>query len=132
MYQAIIFDFFGVVHNGQGIDTGVIGLVKELHGRYKIGLLSNSNRGYVRPLLEKEGIADLFDAVIVSGEVGVSKPDPGIFRHVLEQMKIQSEATIFIDDSPWNVDAAEAVGIRSIIFTGESALRGELKKLNII
>jgi len=132
MYKAIIFDFFGVVHDGRRLDRDVIALIKELRGAYKIGLLSNSSRGFLRPLLEQEGVADLFDEVIVSGEVGISKPEPGIFTHALEQMNVVPEEAVFIDDSSGNVAAASSVGIRSIFFTGEPLLREELRKLNIL
>jgi putative hydrolase of the HAD superfamily len=133
MYKAIIFDFFGVLYRGgpDPIDQGVAGLIKALRGHYKTGLLSNSNAGYAQTILDEYGVRDLFDEVTVSGEVGAMKPDPAIFHHALQQLGVAAGEAVFIDDSPANVQAAEALGIRSFVFTGTEALRRELAAAGI-
>ena len=49
-----------------------------------------------------------FEGIVISGEVGVNKPDRRIFDHLVEQFDIEPEGTLFIDDSPANIDAARA------------------------
>lgn len=114
------------------IDRDMVGLIRTLRGHYKIGLLSNSSGPYLRPILEEHGLVELFDEITISADVGLIKPEPAIFEHMLEKLSVQASEAIFTDDNPRNVAAAESIGIRSIIFTGEKAFRQELAKLNIV
>lgn len=71
-------------------------------------------------------VLDRFEAVVVSGEVRIAKPDPRIFQHVIARFGLEPRRTIFIDDSPANVAAAAATGIDAIRFTDVRALRADL------
>jgi 2-haloacid dehalogenase len=73
-----------------------------------------------------------FEAIVISGDVGVNKPDRRIFDHLTEQFGIEPAAALFIDDSSANVDAAKALGFRAIQFTDAKALRGELVRLGLL
>ena len=64
-----------------------------------------------------------FEGIVISGEVGVNKPDRRIFEHLAERFGIEPEAALFIDDSSANIDAATALGFRAIQFTDATALR---------
>ena len=57
----------------------------------------------------------LFDAVVDSCHAGVRKPDPRIYRLALDAVDVDAEATVFLDDHPANVAAAEALGMRGIV-----------------
>ena len=73
-----------------------------------------------------------FEGIVISGEVGVNKPDPRIFAHLVERFEIEPAATLFIDDSPANIDAARALGFRAIQFTDAAELRRELVGLGLL
>lgn len=73
-----------------------------------------------------------FEGIVVSGEVGVNKPDPRIFEHLLERFGIEPAEALFIDDSPANIDTATALGFRAIRFTDAAALRRELIRLELL
>ena len=73
-----------------------------------------------------------FEGIVVSGEVGVNKPDRRIFGHLIERFRIEPAAALFIDDAPANVGAAAALGFRAIQFTDATALRRELKRLGLL
>ena len=73
-----------------------------------------------------------FEGIVISGEVGVNKPDRRIFDHLAEQFGIEPAAALFIDDSSANVDAAKALGFRAIRFTDATALRRELVRLGLL
>jgi len=72
-----------------------------------------------------------FRGVLVSGEVGLIKPDPRIFRLLLERFTIAAADAVFIDDRPRNVAAAAALGMRAIRFTDPPALRRDLAALGL-
>ena len=73
-----------------------------------------------------------FDGIVISGELGVAKPDPRIFAHVLETYGLRADATVFIDDLPANIAAADAAGMRPILFTDPDALRAALRELDLL
>jgi len=74
---------------------------------------------------------DWFDGIVISGEVRLVKPDPRIFRHLLETHGLAAERTVFVDDSETNVAAAVALGMTGIHFAGAEALRRELRSLGL-
>ena len=63
-----------------------------------------------------------FDAVVISCEVGLAKPDPRIFRLCLERLGLSAGAALFVDDRADNVQAAAGVGLRTLRFEGPDAL----------
>jgi len=73
-----------------------------------------------------------FEAIVVSGEVKVAKPDPRIFRYLLDEYGLDPSATVFIDDSEANVRAAEALGITGIRFVDGAGLRRALVALGVL
>ncbi len=73
-----------------------------------------------------------FEAIVVSGEVKVVKPDPLIFRHLLDRHGLDPATTVFIDDSAANIRAASALGMTAIRFTDAVALRRELVALGLL
>jgi 2-haloacid dehalogenase len=74
---------------------------------------------------------DLLEGVLVSGEVGVAKPDPAIFELMISRYGLAPERTVFTDDSPVNTDAATAAGFVALVFRGASGLRRELVALGV-
>ena len=73
-----------------------------------------------------------FDGIVVSGEERVIKPDPRIFRILLERYAIAPGEAIFIDDNPANAAAAEALGLHGIHFRSPELLRRELQTLGLL
>jgi len=73
-----------------------------------------------------------FAGIVVSGQEGVIKPDPLIFRILLERYRIAPEEAVYIDDNPGNAAAATALGIHGIHFRSPELLRRELETLDIL
>ncbi|WGF89415.1 HAD family hydrolase [Marinivivus vitaminiproducens] len=73
-----------------------------------------------------------FGTVVVSGEERVAKPEPAIYRLLLERIGRPADACVFIDDVEHNVDGARAVGMTGIRFTTPEALRAELARLDLL
>lgn len=59
-----------------------------------------------------------FDVVVLSGDVGMRKPDPAIFLHTVSLLHLQPSECVFVDDLPHNVAAAEALGMTGVVHTG--------------
>ncbi|WP_412061240.1 HAD family hydrolase [Rubrivirga sp. IMCC45206] len=67
-----------------------------------------------------------FDGIVVSGEVGLAKPDVLIFEHLMDRFELDPGDAVFVDDSVPNVEAADALGFHAIHFTDPAALRRDL------
>jgi 2-haloacid dehalogenase len=72
-----------------------------------------------------------FEQVIISGDLRVTKPDPRIYRELLERVRLRPEATVFIDDSIANVEAARRLGVIGLHFSEAGALRRDLAELGL-
>jgi 2-haloacid dehalogenase len=73
-----------------------------------------------------------FDGIVVSGEVGMIKPSPEIYHHLLTRHCIEAGESVFIDDRLKNVDAARALGFQVIHYQTPGQLRRELERLNLL
>jgi len=73
-----------------------------------------------------------FDGIVISGEVKLAKPDPRIFRHLLDRYGLDPAATVFIDDSEANVRAAAAHGLVALRFEDAATLRNDLVRLGLL
>lgn len=75
---------------------------------------------------------DLFEDVVVSGVEGMAKPDPAIFRLLLDRHRLSAAATVFVDDSPANVHAAADLGLTALLFRSAEDLRTDLSRLGLL
>jgi putative hydrolase of the HAD superfamily len=116
MIKAIIFDCFGVMVSVRSErNERMIDFVRSLRGLYKIGLLSNViNRHSLDERFHPDELNQLFDTVIASGDVGLEKPDAGIYELAAHQLDVKPEECLFIDDILDFCHAAERVGMQSI------------------
>lgn len=93
-------------------------LLKKLRRSYRIFLLSNSNHihyiAYTKDFMKRYGFPmnELFDKMWFSQNIGISKPDPGVYRYVLSEGWLHPEEPLFIDDTLANVEAARKAGIQ--------------------
>ena len=90
------------------------------------GLISNSWGGASYDRVEVDG---LFDAVVISGEVGLHKPEPEIFRLGAERLGVEPPDCVFVDDLRENCEGAEAVGMTAILHRGADGTVPELERL---
>jgi epoxide hydrolase-like predicted phosphatase len=92
----------------------------------RTGLVSNSwgTRRYDRALL-----AELFDGVVISGEVGMRKPAPAIYALGAERAGVAPETCVFVDDLPFNLPPAEALGMATVHHLDTAETVRELERL---
>ena len=73
-----------------------------------------------------------FTGIVVSGEEHLAKPDPAVYRVLLERYGLDAGRTLFVDDSPANIEGARAVGMRAHLFVGAGRLRAELTERGLL
>lgn len=104
---------------------------KELgHHCYILSNWDAYSMNYLKALYPK--FFNLFNRVIISGEIGLIKPDPDIYRHFLKETGLQPHECIFIDDQHDNVDAAKMVGFHAIRYSKKPTLFGTMHNFNPI
>jgi len=77
----------------------------------------------------RDGWDDMFDVVVISGEVGMRKPEPRIFEHTLRLVGVSAEESVFVDDLPHNIAAAVALGMIGIRHVGYETTALEIDAL---
>ncbi len=113
---------------GDVVDRNLIEYMRGLREDRKVGLISNAWSG-LRPWIVRQKFDDAFDAMIISAEAKVAKPDARIFQMALEALGVQPAEAVFLDDFPANVEGARAVGMHAIHFTQPRKALDELKQL---
>jgi putative hydrolase of the HAD superfamily len=88
----------------------------------RTAFLSNSGPEVMARVRVRWPLAGLFDAVIISCEVGLSKPDPRIYQLCLDRLGLSAPDTLFVDDRADNIEGAARVGLRTLQFEGPDAL----------
>ena len=98
------------------IDEHTKSALEKLHGKYKLGIVSNfAIPECVDKLLTKHGLEAFFDVVVVSGAVNKRKPSPEIFERALEKLGVNAEDTVFVGDTvDADVIGAKAAGMKSV------------------
>jgi 2-haloacid dehalogenase len=82
--------------------------------------------------LERYEFLGWFDGIAVSGELGVCKPDPRIYRYLIERHDLDPEEVLFIDDHEANVEAARDLGMTALRFQDPARLRAELAAVGLL
>jgi epoxide hydrolase-like predicted phosphatase len=122
--QAVREEFFA----GDIVDLALLDFMRGLRRQCKVGLISNAWSG-LRPWIASRKFEDAFDAMTISAEVGVMKPDPRIYQLAVETLGVAASQSVFVDDFLRNVEAARAVGMTAIHFIQPEQALGELKQL---
>jgi 2-haloacid dehalogenase len=95
-----------------------------------LGLTNFSAETYPHALPAAPAIG-LLEDVLVSGRVGLAKPDPAIFELLVERYSLARARTVLVDDSEANVAAARACGLHAVLFTDAPALVRDLRRLGL-
>ena len=98
------------------IDEGFISCVECLRSAYRFALLSNDTSEWSLYIRNKFDLDRFFDAVVISGDVGLMKPDHAIYRLMLDKLRQPADECVFIDDRVRNLYSAAEVGIETICF----------------
>jgi len=117
--------FYDQYYADDNLELPVVDAVRSLRERYPVALLTNAFPGHAEMACERYGFDPRaeFDLYVNSAEVGMAKPDPAIYRLVLDRLEVSPQRAIFVDDSVRNTDGARLLGIQTLVFTDtQSAL----------
>jgi epoxide hydrolase-like predicted phosphatase len=114
---------------GDIMDEQLIGFIRALSPAYTTALLSNAWDDLREAMTRDWEIIDAFDHVFISAELGIAKPDPEIYRHVLDALDCEPHEAVFLDDFVENVTGAREVGLHAIHFRSREQALGELREL---
>jgi HAD superfamily hydrolase (TIGR01509 family) len=110
-----------------GMHAGTVALLRTLAaGGIPLYALTNFSAEKFPLVRARYDFFELFAGIVVSGEVGAVKPDPAIFRALVETYGLDAAECLFIDDSPLNVAGARAFGMAAVCFTSADDLARRL------
>ena len=104
-------------------------ITSELHPTYKVGLLSNIGRGWINSFFDMNQLHGLFDAIVLSGEEGITKPHPHIFEIMAERIGVLPAECVMIDDIAANCEGAEMAGMQAIHYTSNQQVLRDLRMM---
>ncbi|MFE6716065.1 HAD-IA family hydrolase [Streptomyces albidoflavus] len=111
------------------VARGMVALARAARAAgHRLALLSNSFGLDPFNPYEHVGVWDLFDVHVVSEQVGLAKPDPGIYQLVLDRLGLPAERCVFADDQARNLAPAAAAGIATVHVTDEAVAVAELAR----
>jgi putative hydrolase of the HAD superfamily len=96
---------------------GAVEVLTELRPRFRLGLLTNGDPNLQRLKLETSGLGSFFDEVVVSGEEGIGKPNPGVFHRLLDRMNLPASHAAMVGNSlTRDVAGAQVAGLAAAIW----------------
>lgn len=107
----------------------LLDFAKKLRKTYKVGLLTNISSGNLYKYFAQAELPTYFDDVVVSSEVGMIKPRPGIYELAAKNLDIDIDECVLIDDSPLNCNGAIEAGMQAIVYQSTQQTIKDLERL---
>jgi putative hydrolase of the HAD superfamily len=99
-------------------------VLNELRTRYKLAIVTDAQSSYARAELNKAGIIDLFDSIIVSGDFGYRKPDQRLFQAALDEIQVAAGNAIYVgNDMHRDVFGAREAGMTTVLFNSDQGTK---------
>lgn len=107
----------------------LLNYIVALKPTYKIGILSNIASNWINEVLLTNEEQRLFDDMVLSFQVRVTKPEPRIFELACERLGVQPAEVVMVDDIEANCQAAQGIGMKSIVYHDFPQLKADLEQL---
>ncbi len=112
---------------------GTIEIVEQLkRNGYSLYMLTNFSAEKFPRMRNRFTFLNLFDDIVVSGKVGIVKPEPEIYQLMLEKIGKPAQECLFIDDAPVNITQADKMGFVTHLFTTPANLEQQLQQLGVL
>lgn len=141
MIEAVCFDLGDtlvaegtVIHNSSGIAItadiieGVFEVLEAIRkGGYKTAMIANGDSAGARNIIEASGLQDYFDTIMISEEVGIEKPSPGIFEATLAKLGVKAENAVMVGNRiEADIVGANRLGMKSVWFRWNTRYSGAI------
>ncbi len=115
MTKSLLFDCYGVLYTDRdGVNANLFAYIRDrLVGSYAVGMMSNASLATIENLFSSDELA-LFDPLILSKEVGFSKPEPQIYMLAQERLGVAFSEIIFVDDREDFLVTARDLGMQTV------------------
>jgi epoxide hydrolase-like predicted phosphatase len=111
-----------------GAHDETIEIVRELKARgTPLYCLTNFSTEKFPLMRRRFDVFDLFDGIVVSAEIGMVKPDPAVYRYLVERFGLEAPSCLFVDDVEANVAAASSIGMQAVRYLSSRQLRHDLQ-----
>jgi len=97
------------------------------HKGYKLYILSNFHKKAFNYVFKKYDFFKMFDGMVISFKVNMVKPEPQIYRFLIEKYNLKPSCSVFIDDSEENIKAAKEEGLKAFLVTGDEEFQKFIK-----
>jgi HAD superfamily hydrolase (TIGR01509 family) len=111
---------------------GIPEMLAALRNRHLLACLSNTNAVHWEKVLQMEGLRPVLERPFASHLVGLMKPAPEVFAHVVRELGCRPGEIAFFDDGPENVDGAARAGLSAHLTAGPDQLRAALGRLGVL
>lgn len=111
-------------------NSNLIKITKNMRRSYTLGIISNIEE-ITHKIVDDWNILDSFEHKFMSYQIGFSKPDPRIFRHVIEILPFEPKEMVFIDDKKQNVEAASNLGMQGLEYTDLETLKNAFNSIGL-
>jgi putative hydrolase of the HAD superfamily len=111
------------------LDEELVAFIRSMRPQLKTGLISNAWSGMRDMIHTTVPIADVFDALVISAEEKMMKPDPRIYQLALDRLNVRAGEAIFLDDVQVNIDACAALGMRGVHFKSSEQAQRDIRAL---
>ncbi len=98
------------------INQEVVSFIKEIKETHKVGLLSDAPSEFLKGILHKHDLENLFDEIVISSEVHITKKNKDIYSLILKKMELNVTEVMFVDDNNQNIKLAEELGIKGYVY----------------
>lgn len=127
-----VHTLFDYIKSTQELIPGTINIIKTLHqNTYHLFALTDNVKEIVHYLQEYYDFWQYFLDVIVSANIGLMKPSNAIFEYTLKKNNLKAHETFFIDDHLPNIETADSLGFRTILFSDSTSCLESLRHLGI-
>ena len=110
------------------INSELIDFIKKIKDKYKIVLLSNASETFLKRILNKYKLYDLFDNIIISSKEKLVKPSMEIYNLAINRMNVKPKEALIIDDNIVNIEGAKQAGIEGILYKDFNSFCIEFEK----
>jgi len=107
------------------VAPGAFATLSKIKQHLSVGLISNFSYGKaIREALRKLHLDRFLDVIVISDEVGWRKPHPKIFQILLDELKLEPDEAVYVgDDLKYDIEGAEAVGMKTVLVSGSGTVR---------